>query len=161
MLLSGRAAAYFSTFTRRDRVKCFVLDDFVIPRGKSKKVELLSFVYDHVVHKTVRGFNLLLPDWTDGYSFLPVAFNMLASAKEEKRINPVNGSIDKHTNGAKARRNAVMRKLAAVAALLHTALEAGSQASCVLMDTWFTNEPFIHKVFEKGLDVIGMVKHCR
>lgn len=81
LLLSGRAAAYFSTLTHWDRVKCLVLDDPVIPRGKSKKVELLSFVYDHVAHKTVRGFNLLLLGWTDGYSFLPVVSNMLASAK--------------------------------------------------------------------------------
>lgn len=29
-------------------------------------------------------------------------FNMLASAKEGKRINPVNSFIDRRTNGAKA-----------------------------------------------------------
>lgn len=158
LLLSAKAAAYFSTLTRPERIKCFVLDDSVIPRAKSKKVELLSFVYDHVIHKTVRGFNLLLLGWTDGYSFLPVAFNMLASAKEEKRINPVNGSIDKRTNGAKAREDAVMKKPEAALALLHAALEAGIEASCVLMDTWFTNEPFIHAILDEGLDVIGMVK---
>ena len=59
LLLSGKATAYFSTLTRPERVKCFVLDDSVIPRTKSKKVELLSFVYDHVIHKTVRGFEVL------------------------------------------------------------------------------------------------------
>ena len=158
LLLSGKAAAYFSTLTRPERVKCFVLDDSVIPRGRSKKVELLSFVYDHVIHKTVRGFNLLLLGWTDGYSFLPVAFNMLASAKEEKRINSANGSIDKRTNGAKVRKDAVMQKPEAAIALIDSALEAGIEASCVLMDTWFTNEPFIHAVLSKGLDVIGMLK---
>lgn len=158
LLLSGKAAAYFSTLTRPERVKCFVLDDSVIPRAKSKKVELLSFVYDHVIHKTVRGFNLLLLGWTDGYSFLPVTFNMLASANEEKRINPVNKSIDRRTNGAKVREDAVMKKPEAAAALIHNALEAGIEASCVLMDTWFTNEPFIHAVLNESLDVIGMVK---
>ena len=161
LLLSGKAAAYFSTLTRPERVKCFVLDDSVIPRGKSKKVELLSFVHDHVIHKTVRGFNLLLLGWTDGYSFLPVAFNMLASANEEKRINPVNKAIDRRTNGAKARKDAVMKKPEAAAALIHDALEAGIEASCVLMDTWFTNEPFIHAVLSEGLDVIGMVKDTK
>lgn len=158
LLVSGKAAAYFSTLTRPERVKCFVLDDSVIPRGKSKKVELLSFVYDHVIHKTVRGFNLLLLGWTDGYSFLPVAFNMLASANGQKRINPANESIDKRTNGAKARENAIRKKPEAAVALIHNALEAGIEASCVLMDTWFTNEPFIHAVLSEGLDVIGTVK---
>ena len=158
LLLSGKAAAYFSMLTRPERIKCFVLDDSVIPRGKSKKVELLSFVYDHVIHKTVRGFNLLLLGWTDGYSFLPVAFNMLASANKEKRINPANVSIDRRTNGAKVREAAIMNKPQAAVELIHTALEAGIEASCVLMDTWFTNEPFIYAVLREGLDVIGMVK---
>lgn len=158
LLLSGKAAAYFSTLTCPERVKCFVLDDSVIPRGRSKKVELLSFVYDHVIHKTVRGFNLLLLGWTDGYSFLPVAFNMLASAKKEKRINSANSSIDKRTNGGKARKDAIMQKPEAAIALIDSALEAGIEACCVLMDTWFTNEPFIHAVLGRGLDVIGMLK---
>lgn len=158
LLLAGRTSAYFSTLTHRKRVKCFVLDDSVIPRSRSKKVELLSFVYDHVIHKTVRGFNLLLLGWTDGYSFLPVAFNMLASANAGKRIAPANSGIDKRTNGAKAREDAVMRKPEAAIALIRSALEAGIEASCVLMDTWFTNEPFIQAVLAEGLDVIGMLK---
>lgn len=158
LLLASRASAYFSTLTRPERVKCFVLDDSVIPRGRSKKVELLSFVHDHVIHKTVRGFNLLLLGWTDGCSFLPVAFNMLASAKAEKRIAPVNAAIDRRTNGAKARADAMMQKPQATIALIHSALEAGIEASCVLMGTWFTNEPFIHVVPGEGLDVIGMLK---
>lgn len=42
--------------------------------------------------------------------------------------------------------------------MIHTALGARIQASCVLMDTWFTNETFIHRILGEGLDVIGMVK---
>lgn len=135
-----------------------MLDDSVIPRGKSKKVELLFFVHDHVINKTVRGFNLLLLGWTDGYSFLPVAFNMLALANEEKRINPLNKSIGRRTNGAKVREDVVMKKPEAAAALIHNALEVGIETSCVLMDTWLTNETFIHAVLREGIDIIGMVK---
>ncbi len=51
-----------------------------------------------------------------------------------------------------------MQKPAAAIALIHNALEVGIEASCVLMDTWFTNEPFIHAVLGEGLDVIGMLK---
>ena len=35
------------------------------------QMELLSRVYDHVIHKTVKGFNMLTLGWTDGYSFVP------------------------------------------------------------------------------------------
>lgn len=90
----------------------------MFPSSRAKKVKQLSYVQDHVFHKTVKGFNFLLLGWTDGYSFLPATFNILVSAKEEKRI----------------------------------------WTSCVLMDTWFTNKPFIHAVLREGLDVIGMVQ---
>ena len=42
--------------------------------------------------------------------------------------------------------------------LIRNALNAGIKASYVLMDTWFTNEPFIGKIKKEGLDVIGMLK---
>lgn len=51
-----------------------------------------------------------------------------------------------------------MKKPEAAIALIHSALKAGIEASCVLMDTWFTNEPFIHAILSEGLDVIDMVK---
>ena len=43
---------------------------------------------------------MLTLGWTDGYSFIPVGFNMMASAKAEKRINDVNVSLDKRSNGS-------------------------------------------------------------
>lgn len=40
------------------------------------------------------------------------------------------------------------------AKMIHDALAAGIQAAHVLMDTWFTNEPFIKKVLDEGIGVI-------
>lgn len=42
--------------------------------------------------------------------------------------------------------------------MIHDALSAGIQAGYVMMDTWFTNEPFIKDVIQEGIDVIGMLK---
>ena len=58
-LLAARVTAYFDRLTRPERVTCLVLDDSVIARERSKKVELLSYVFNHVIGKTVKGFNLL------------------------------------------------------------------------------------------------------
>lgn len=70
-LLSARVVACFSFHTYRERVKCLVLDDSVIEHNRSKQVELLSWIYNHVTHKMVRGFNMLTLGWTDGLvSFL-------------------------------------------------------------------------------------------
>ena len=158
MLLAARVITRFSRLTRPERVKMFVLDDSVIPRERSKKTELLSHVYDHVRGKTVEGFNLLALGWTDAFSFVPVAFRMLASANREKRLNEADETLDKRTNGSQRRKEAVMHKPDAAISLIREALNAGITAQYVLMDTWFTNEPFIKRVTEEGLHVIGMLK---
>ena len=62
-----------------------VLDDSVLRRNRSKAVELLAKVYDHVFHEFVRGFNLLALGWSDGFSFIPVSFVLLSSAKLRNR----------------------------------------------------------------------------
>ncbi len=107
-LLAAKVTSYFSTLTSPHHVKAFILHGSVILRNRSKKMGMLSWVYDHVIHKTVRGFNLLCLGWTDGYSFILVAFNMSASAKETKRISPIDGGIDHRTAGYKNHMEAVM-----------------------------------------------------
>lgn len=157
-LLAARATGYFGSLTRHDRMACLVLDDSVIPRERSKKVELLSRVYDHVIHKTVKGFNMLTLGWTDGYSFVPVGFNMMASADAGKRVMPASDSIDKRKAGYKRRQDAVLHKPQAAVQMIYDALAAGIGADYVLMDTWFTNEPFIKEVIAEGVGIIGMLK---
>lgn len=157
-ILAAQVVAYFDTLTCDNRFKALVIDDSVINRNRSKRVELLAFLFDHVMGKSVKGFNLLTIGWTDGYSFIPVAFNMLSSAKAEKRLNEMKESIDKRTNGFKNRVAATMPKPEAAMAMIRSALDAGIPAEYILMDTWFTNEPFIHNVQDIGLDVIGMLK---
>lgn len=157
-LLSARVTAYFSSLTDKKRVKCLVLDDSVIERNRSKQVELLSWIYNHVTHRMVKGFNMLTLGWTDGYSFVPVAFNMMASPDPKKHIMGASPEIDKRKSGYKRRQEAVCHKPDAAMAMIHSALKAGIHASYILMDTWFTNEPFIHNILGEGLDVIGMLK---
>ena len=128
-LLSAKVIAYLDTLTRPERIMCLALDDSVIPRERSKKVELLSYVYNHVIGKTVKGFNMLALSWTDGYSHIPVGFNMMASADPKKRITEANASIDKRSNGYKSRQNAMLQKPEAALQLIRNALNAGIKAS--------------------------------
>ncbi len=101
-LLAVRVTDYFNSLTKPDRIISLVLDDSVIPRERSKQVELLSRVYDHVIGKTVKGFNMLTLGWTDNYSFVPVAFNMMASADADKRLVPASEAIAKRKAGYKS-----------------------------------------------------------
>ena len=158
LLLAEKVTSTFNHLTRPDRVKVFVLDDSVIKRNRSKKVELLARVYDHVEHKFQRGFTMLALGWSDGYSFVPVGFNLLSSANKNNRYQEISDNIDHRTNGYKTRKDSMLSKPEAAIKLIKNALDAGIIADYVLMDTWFTTEPFIKSILELGLDVIGMVK---
>lgn len=158
LLLAVRVTSAFDKLTRPERVKVLVLDDSVIKRNRSKKVELLAKVYDHVEHKFQKGFTLLTLGWSDGYSFVPVGFNMLSSAGAGNRYMEMAAGIDRRSNGYKARKESMMAKTDAATLMVGRALNAGVTADYVLMDTWFTTEPMIRSILDMGLDVIGMVK---
>ena len=56
--------------TSKDRVNVLIADDSLYDRNRSKKVELLSRVFDHTTHKFVKGFKMLTIGWSDGNTFL-------------------------------------------------------------------------------------------
>lgn len=161
LLLSAKVTSTFSSLTRPERVKVLVLDDSVVKRSRSKAVELLARVYDHVEHKYQKGFTMLTLGWSDGYSFVPVGFNLLSSAKKSNRYQEISDRIDHRTNGYKARKESMLSKPEAAVLLVKKALAAGIQADYVLMDTWFTTEPMLEKLLETGMDTIGMVKQLK
>jgi hypothetical protein len=158
LLLAAKVTAIFDKLTRPERINVLILDDSVIKRNRSKKVELLARVYDHVEHKFQKGFTLLTLGWSDGYSFIPVAFNMLSSATNSNRYQEMSTDIDHRSNGYKVRKESMMAKTDAAILMIQRALKSGIQADYVLMDTWFTTEPMIKSILAEGLDVIGMVK---
>ena len=161
LLLAVKVTSAFHRLTRPERVKVFVLDDSVIKRNRSKKVELLARIYDHVEHKFQKGFTLLTLGWSDGYSFIPVGFNLLSSASINNRYQEMSKDVDHRSNGYKARKESILTKPEAAVLLIQRALQAGIQADYVLMDTWFTTEPMLQSILTEGLDVIGMVKQLK
>ena len=161
MLLAVKTTTAFHTLTRPERVNVLILDDSVIKRNRSKNVELLVRVFDHVEHKCQKGFTLLTLGWSDGYSFIPTGFNMLSSATQSNRYNEISEKIDHRTNGYKFRKESMMHKTDAAILLIKNALNAGIKADYVLMDTWFTTEPMIKEIIATGIDAIGMVKQLK
>ena len=161
LLLAVRTTTAFNSLTRPERVKVLILDDSVIKRNRSKTVELLARVYDHVEHRCQKGFTLLTLGWSDGYSFIPTGFNMLSSTEKINRYNEVCSDIDHRTSGFRFRKESMMHKTDAAVLLIKNALNAGVEADYVLMDTWFTTEPMISEILKAGIDAIGMVKQLK
>lgn len=161
LLLATKITSAFDELTRPERIKVLVLDDSIIQRNRSKNVELLAKVYDHVSHKFQKGFTLLTLGWSDGYSFIPVGFNMLSSANRDNRYQEISSGIDHRTNGYKSRTESLMQKTDAAVLLIQRALASGIKADYVLMDTWFTTEPMLKEILKTGLNAIGMVKQLK
>lgn len=159
--LSLRIVEHFEKLTSAKRVRIFIVDDSVIGRQRSKKVELLAWIHDHTTGRFIRGYNLLTLGWSDGYSFVPVDFSLLSSAKDKNRLCEMKDDLDKRTIGYKRRIEALNRKPQAVVEIIDRALKTGFCANYVLMDSWFTHTPLIKALLGKGLQVIGMVKELK
>ena len=126
-------------------------------RNRSKKVELLTKVYDHAKHAYKFGFRMLTLGWSDGNTFLPVNSILLSSENKKNRINEAK-SIDKRTVGYKRRTLSMQKGTIAMLELLKAAKSSSIPAKYVLFDSWFSSPSTLHAVKEIGYDVIGMVK---
>ncbi|WP_211062406.1 IS4 family transposase [Heyndrickxia faecalis] len=150
-----------SKLTRHDRPKVLILDDSSYDRNRSKHVELLARCFDHASQKMrfYKGFRMLTLGWSDGATFLPVDFSLLSSKKSQ--INGISENIDKRSSGYKCRKEALQTAPEQIPGMIARAMNSGIDASYVLMDSWFTQQPLIKEITEQGLDVIGMVKKLK
>lgn len=146
------------TLTSAKRIKVLIIDDSLFSRNRSKVVELLARVYDHCEKKYRRGFRMLTVGWSDGVSFLPVAFSLLSSVKADNRLCAMNEDIDKRTNGYKRRAESIKKATATMFDLLKQVKRSGIEAQYVLFDRWFSSPSVIMKVLKEKFHCICMLK---
>lgn len=115
-----------------------IFDDSTYNRNRSKKVELLSRVFDHTNMKFIKGFRMLTLGWSDGNSFLGLDFALLSSAEKKNRYNEINPKIDKRTCGYHRRQEAVTKSTVHLVPMVKRALAMGVQARYIVMDNWFS-----------------------
>lgn len=144
--------------TSKDRVNVLIVDDSFYSRTRSKSVELLAKVFDHVDRRYKKGFRMLTLGWSDGNTFLPLAFTLLSSEKEENRICPINPTTDKRTNGYKIKAEAVKKSPDAMIDLLTQAKAYAIPGTYVLFDSWFTYPKTLIRILELKFHTIAMVK---
>jgi len=143
------------------RKNVLILDDSLYSRNRSKAVELLARVKDHVENKYVRGFRMLTLGWSDGNTFLPVAFSLLSSEKERNRLCGIDPRIDKRATGYKRRKESIKKSTEVMFDLLRQAQEYGIPARYLLFDSWFSFPSVICRVREHRLHVICMIKSMK
>ena len=144
--------------THESRENVLIIDDTLFERNRSKNVELLSRVFDHVKHRYTKGFRLLTLGWSDGNTFIPVAGSLLSSSDDKNLLNKADSSLDKRSIAAKRRHQSRCKATVVMLDLIQSALKSGINAKYVLFDTWFCSPSSLISVKETGIDVIAMVK---
>ena len=134
-----------------------IFDDSTYNRNRSKKVELLSRVFDHSDMKFIKGFRMLTLGWSDGNSFLGIDFALLSSADKKNRYNEINPDVDKRTCGYNRRQEAITKTTEHLVPMVKRALGMGVRAKYVLMDSWFSM-PSAIAALRKHIHVICMLK---
>jgi hypothetical protein len=104
---------------------------------------------------------MLTLGWTDGASFIPLAFRHLASSDEKKQRCCCNPNIDKRSHAWRIRKEAVSKATDVLIAQLKAAIKAGIAAKHVLFDSWFAYPATIIKIHAQGLHVVARVKDAR
>lgn len=147
------------SLTSSDRERVLIFDDSLYSRARSKTVELLARVHDHTTGQFVKGFRMLTLGWSDGNTFIPLAFSLLSSANKNSRLQEVNSTIDKRTVGYKRRREAMKKTTEAMFDLLDDINPLQLCARTLLFDSWFAFPKVIKRVVsEYPLHVICMLK---
>ena len=86
LLVAVRLIQYFHQFAAAGRDQAFVIDDSLFKREFSKKTELLSKVFDHDHERYYTGLRALTLGWSDGNTFLPLNFALMASSKTKNQV---------------------------------------------------------------------------
>ena len=141
--------------TNKYRDKVLIFDDTFFDRTRSKKVELLSYTFDHVDMKQKKGFLNLTCGWSDGFSFIPFMFQLVASKKILKEA-------EKHRAGSVAetrRVMALMKKTDLMIHMIQEAIERKIPFNYVLFDSWFSFPSMFLRIKELKNNAIGMLKN--
>lgn len=150
---------FIRPLTDENRRCVLIVDDTFIGRTRSKHVELASLVHDHTDGKTKRGFRLLTMGFSDGVSFIPCMFRLLASKNPLLRTEKNN--ITKHHKNslaAKRREDALTSAPEIMLRMLKSAVDAGIPTKHVLFDSWFSAPTTLVAISKLNLFVVAMMK---
>ena len=149
---------FVNPLTSVDRTKVLIVDDSLFSRNRSKKVELLARVFDHTQHRYVKGFRKLTLGWSDGASFIPLAFALLSSKEPKNRLYEQGPAVPEDSPGYARREEAILPTNTVVLNLLDEILEHTREFSYVLFDSWFSWPALIKEIKSRNIDTICMLK---
>lgn len=145
--------------TSVDRKTAVIFDDTPYYRNRSKKVELLSRCYDHSENRYYKGFELLTMGWSDGQTFMPIDFRLVANSDKNKLIEQSHIKEDRRTLATKRRIEATAEKPKLLLNMLDSLKERSINAKYVLFDSWFSSPSLILSVNKREYSVVSRLKN--
>lgn len=150
--------------------RCMIFDDTLLEKT-GKKIEKVSRMWDHVFHRYVLGFKLLLLGYWDGTSFIPLDFSLHRERgkNKEKPFGLTKKEFKKQYRKDRQKgsfadersQEADQSKIACAVKMFRRAIAQGFRVDYVLMDSWFTCEELIGVVLgvkKQIVHLIGMYK---
>ncbi len=125
----------------------FILDD-TTDRRVGRHLENVSYVFDHVLGKTVLGFKHLVLGFFDGTTFIPLDFSIHAEKRlrDRKRREQYRKICHPGSPGSIPRKECAEDKLTQAIAMVKRAVKQRFQAHYVLADSWFGSKEFIQAI---------------
>jgi hypothetical protein len=157
LMLSNKIYILIRNLLDDSSEEVLIFDDSPYDRSRSKKVELLSRVFDHNTNTYIKGFRMLTLGWSDGNSFLGLDFALLSSAKKSNRFTEINKRLDKRTCGYQRRKEAMTKSTELMEPMVKRSLGMGVRAKYLLMDSWFSAPSLIAKL-RQHIHIICMLK---
>ena len=154
--VAKNAVLFLSTLTSSGKRQVFVVDDSTYNKNSSKKIELLSRVFDHVNKKYVKGLRFLTLAFTDGISLIPIDFALLAT---KNILCEANTDIDKRSSGFKRRLEALTDAPSVLLSMLDNARALIRKGSYIVFDSWFCVPSLIREIAKRKLHVTGRLKN--
>jgi len=157
--IANKVIPVIDDLTSSERRSVLIVDDTSYYRDRSKSVELLSRFKDHVKNKWYKGFNMLNIGWSDGVSFVPVDFRLLASNNEKCLIEGSHVKEDNRTIATYRRKQALTPKPTLVCQMLEGIKGTQAQTRYVVNDSWFSPPKAILDIKRLGYDMIARLKN--
>ena len=146
-------------------IKAFIFDDTTIKKT-GQKIEGTSRVWNHVISRTVLGYQLLVMGYYNGTIFIPINFSFHREKgrnkktpyglkpkhykKQHKNKNP------KESSGFKRKKELDCSKIESAINMLKSAIKKGIKSEYVLADSWFTCWQMVKTALDNKLKYIGM-----
>jgi hypothetical protein len=155
--LSTKVIHWLNTFVSADRVRVLIADDTFFDRTRSKVVELLSWVYDHVDGRCKKGFTKLTLGWSDGNTYIPISFRLVSSSKKKNLLKDAT-YIDKKYPGHERRVNAKRKKTDLLFDMIREVTAKCIYYKHLLFDAWFAYPKIITRFKQMNVNIITRLK---